>query len=362
MSEQTLRLVEQSSLKTDLADFHIGDTVDVHTRILEGEKERIQIFNGVVIARAGSGSRETFTVRRIVAGEGVERKFPLHSPKVAKIEVKRSGVVRRAKLYFLRDRIGKAVRLRERRDDRETKRPRLQSRRPSKAEEGKSRNHLIMRVGLAPACDARTGSSQSSKLEQPSPLSQPGDWMRPSRQIVAQRLLGLVALLAPRAIAGRAGRTWPRPNICAASAITSSPAVIAPPSARSIWWRSTAARSCLSRSRRGSRTMPANRTRPSTRPNRPGFLGWPWPISSGTTCSTAAAVSTSSPSPGITIGQCPAGDRTLQACLRVDALTGGCLPSVGCTAHPPHPGRPQFGPSRLPRKLRCSIASSPSDV
>ena len=121
MSEQTMRLVEQSSLKTDLADFHIGDTVDVHTRILEGEKERIQIFNGVVIARAGSGSRETFTVRRVVSGEGVERKFPLHSPKVAKIEVKRSGVVRRAKLYFLRDRIGKAVRLRERRDDRETK-------------------------------------------------------------------------------------------------------------------------------------------------------------------------------------------------------------------------------------------------
>jgi large subunit ribosomal protein L19 len=121
MSEQTLKLVEQSSLKTEVAAFNIGDTVDVHTRILEGEKERIQIFNGVVIARAGSGSRETFTVRRVVAGEGVERKFPLHSPKVAKIEVKRSGVVRRAKLYFLRDRIGKAVRLRERRDERETK-------------------------------------------------------------------------------------------------------------------------------------------------------------------------------------------------------------------------------------------------
>ena len=117
MSQQLLKLVEQSSLKSELPDFKIGDTVDIHTRILEGEKERIQIFNGVVIARAGSGSRETFTVRRIVAGEGVERKFPLHSPKIAKIEVKRSGVVRRAKLYFLRDRVGKAVRLRERRDD-----------------------------------------------------------------------------------------------------------------------------------------------------------------------------------------------------------------------------------------------------
>lgn len=114
---QILQLVEQSSLRPEVSEFRIGDTVDVHTRILEGEKERIQIFNGVVIARAGSGSRETFVVRRIVAGEGVERKFPLHSPKIAKIEVKRSGVVRRAKLYYLRDRVGKAVRLRERREE-----------------------------------------------------------------------------------------------------------------------------------------------------------------------------------------------------------------------------------------------------
>jgi large subunit ribosomal protein L19 len=117
MSQQTLELVEKSSLKTEVPEFHIGDTVDVHTRILEGEKERIQIFNGVVIARAGSGTRATFVVRRIVGGEGVERKFPLHSPKIAKIEVKRRGVVRRAKLYFLRDRVGKAVRLKERRGD-----------------------------------------------------------------------------------------------------------------------------------------------------------------------------------------------------------------------------------------------------
>lgn len=117
MSEQILALVEKSSLKTEVPKFAIGDTVDVHTRILEGEKERIQIFNGVVIARSGSGSRAMFTVRRIVAGEGVERKFPLHSPKIAKVEVKRSGVVRRAKLYFLRDRVGKAVRLRERRGE-----------------------------------------------------------------------------------------------------------------------------------------------------------------------------------------------------------------------------------------------------
>jgi large subunit ribosomal protein L19 len=114
MSQDILKLVEKTSLKTEVPKFAIGDTVDVHTRILEGEDERIQIFSGTVIARSGGGSREMFTVRRIVAGEGVERKFPLHSPKVAKIEVKRSGVTRRAKLYYLRDRVGKAVRLRER--------------------------------------------------------------------------------------------------------------------------------------------------------------------------------------------------------------------------------------------------------
>lgn len=117
MSRKILAAVEASSLKPDVPTFAIGDTVDVHTRILEGDKERIQIFNGLVIAKAGSGSRETFTVRRIVAGEGVERKFPLHSPKIATIQVKRSGVARRAKLYYLRDRSGKSTRLREKRDD-----------------------------------------------------------------------------------------------------------------------------------------------------------------------------------------------------------------------------------------------------
>jgi large subunit ribosomal protein L19 len=117
MSQQTLELVEKGHLKPEIPEFRIGDTVDVHTRILEGEKERIQIFNGVVIARSGSGTREMFVVRRIVAGEGVERKFPLHSPKIAKIEVKRRGVVRRAKLYFLRERVGKAVRLKQRRGE-----------------------------------------------------------------------------------------------------------------------------------------------------------------------------------------------------------------------------------------------------
>jgi len=119
MSQELMELVEQTSKKDDPPDFEIGDTVDVHTKILEGNKERIQVFTGVVIARSGSGTREMFTVRRIVAGEGVERKWPVHSPKIEKVVVKRSGIVRRAKLYFLRDRVGKAVRLKERR--RETK-------------------------------------------------------------------------------------------------------------------------------------------------------------------------------------------------------------------------------------------------
>jgi large subunit ribosomal protein L19 len=117
MSQQILNLVEQSSLKTEPPKFDVGDTVDVHTRILEGADERIQIFSGTVIAKSGSGTREMFTVRRIVSGEGVERKFPLHSPKIAKVDVKRSGVTRRAKLSYLRDRVGKAVKLRERKVD-----------------------------------------------------------------------------------------------------------------------------------------------------------------------------------------------------------------------------------------------------
>ncbi len=115
MSQDLMKLVEQSSLSENPPEFEIGDTVDVHTKILEGNKERIQVFSGTVIARSGGGSREMFTVRRIVAGEGVERKFPVHSPRIAKVEVKRSSVVRRAKLYFLRDRVGKSVRLIERR-------------------------------------------------------------------------------------------------------------------------------------------------------------------------------------------------------------------------------------------------------
>ncbi len=108
---EMLDAVESKSLKTEIPHFEIGDTVDVRCRIKEGNKERTQIFTGTVIARRGRGINETFTVRRIVANEGVERIFPLHSPNVINVRPVRSGKARRAKLYFLRKRTGKAVRL-----------------------------------------------------------------------------------------------------------------------------------------------------------------------------------------------------------------------------------------------------------
>jgi large subunit ribosomal protein L19 len=115
MTHKIIEHVEKSCLKGEKTPtFQIGDTVDVHCIIMEGEKSRTQIFNGTVIARSGSGTKEMFTVRRIVAGQGVERKFPLHSPKIAGVEVKRSGTAKRAKLYYLRGRSGKAVKLKER--------------------------------------------------------------------------------------------------------------------------------------------------------------------------------------------------------------------------------------------------------
>jgi large subunit ribosomal protein L19 len=117
MRNEAFDLVEQGSLREDALAFEIGDTVDVHCRIQEGTKERIQVFSGIVIAhRRGTGINATFTVRRLVAGEGVERIFPVHSPKIAELVVKRHGVVRRAKLFYLRDRVGKATRLAERRE------------------------------------------------------------------------------------------------------------------------------------------------------------------------------------------------------------------------------------------------------
>ena len=105
---------QRSGMKDELPKFNVGDTVDVHVRIKEGDRERVQLFTGTVIARKHGGIRETFTVRRIVAGEGVERIFPMHSPYVEKVEVKRPGKVRRAKLYYLRERVGKATKVKER--------------------------------------------------------------------------------------------------------------------------------------------------------------------------------------------------------------------------------------------------------
>lgn len=115
MSDAIIKQFEARQIRTDHPSVEVGDTVDVHIRIVEGAKERIQVFSGVVIARSGGGISETITVRRIVANEGVERVIPLNSPRVAKIEVKRQGHTRRAKLYYLRDRVGKKRRLRDRR-------------------------------------------------------------------------------------------------------------------------------------------------------------------------------------------------------------------------------------------------------
>ncbi len=111
MKTEILKAVESKNLKKDIPHFEVGDTVDVHCKIVEGDKERVQVFSGTVIARRGSGISETFTVRRIVAGEGVERIFPIHSPGVVDIKATRSGRTRRAKLYYLRKRTGKAVKL-----------------------------------------------------------------------------------------------------------------------------------------------------------------------------------------------------------------------------------------------------------
>ena len=105
--------IEREQLRSDIPVFKPGDTVRVHVRVIEGEKERTQVFEGVVIARKGGGSRESFTVRKVSYGVGVERTFPLHSPRLEKIEIQTRGVVRRAKLYYLRDRSGKAARIQE---------------------------------------------------------------------------------------------------------------------------------------------------------------------------------------------------------------------------------------------------------
>jgi large subunit ribosomal protein L19 len=111
-------LVDRSALRDDLPTFAPGDTVRVHVRVVEGNRERIQVFQGVIIRRQGSGVRETFTVRKVSFGVGVERTFPVHSPIIARIEVVTHGAVRRAKLYYLRDRVGRAAKIKEKRSAR----------------------------------------------------------------------------------------------------------------------------------------------------------------------------------------------------------------------------------------------------
>jgi large subunit ribosomal protein L19 len=113
MKIASIQLVEKSQKRSDVPDFRIGDRVEVHQRILDGAKERVQIFEGDVIARQNSSVSETLTVRRLVQGEGVERIFPVHSPRIAKIVIKKAGSVRRAKLYYLRDRVGKATKIKD---------------------------------------------------------------------------------------------------------------------------------------------------------------------------------------------------------------------------------------------------------
>lgn len=109
--DATQQAVDSGQNEADIADFRVGDTVRVHLRITEGERERVQAFEGIVIRQRGSGTGKTFTVRRIAFGEGVERVFPLRSPRVKKVEVVRYGKVRRSKLYYLRERVGKSVRV-----------------------------------------------------------------------------------------------------------------------------------------------------------------------------------------------------------------------------------------------------------
>lgn len=110
-----IQALEQEQLRTDIPSFKPGDTVKVHVKVVEGTRERIQVFEGVVIKRQGTGARETFTVRRVSYGIGVERTFPVHSPRLDKIDVARRGIVRRAKLYYLRNLTGKAARIKEKR-------------------------------------------------------------------------------------------------------------------------------------------------------------------------------------------------------------------------------------------------------
>ncbi|CAN5583680.1 hypothetical protein BH11PLA2_BH11PLA2_34850 [soil metagenome] len=113
MQNRIIDLVEKAHVKAEVPDFRIGDTIDIHQKLLDGAKERVQVYSGTVIGRSGAGIREMVTVRKTIQGEGVERIFPIHSPKIARIEIKKAGKVRRAKLYYLRDRVGKRTKIKD---------------------------------------------------------------------------------------------------------------------------------------------------------------------------------------------------------------------------------------------------------
>ncbi|MHC4985822.1 MAG: 50S ribosomal protein L19 [Planctomycetota bacterium] len=154
MSKELLDKAVAASLKTEIPDFRIGDIVNVSVRIVEGDRERVQVFTGTVIARKGGGVHETFTVRRIVNNEGVERVFPIHSPRVAGIEVVRGGRVRRAKLYYLRDRTGKATRLKE-------EKRRIADQRSAELAERKSAKAAADAAAAQAAADAEADSDEA---------------------------------------------------------------------------------------------------------------------------------------------------------------------------------------------------------
>ena len=164
----TTDLVEQSYLRKGLPRFRPGDTVKVHVRVVEGNRERVQVFQGVVIRRSGGGLRETFTVRKISFGVGVERTFPLHSPSIAKLEIAQHGHVRRAKLYYLRDLRGKKARIKERRID-ESKLAAMEAMRAEEEAMGETHEEGSMETleeaETLAELDAGTGSDASAEDE-----------------------------------------------------------------------------------------------------------------------------------------------------------------------------------------------------
>ncbi len=274
-------------MQKDVPDFKIGDTVDVHQRILEGaEGARRRSSHGMVIARRGEGMREMFTVRRIVQGEGVERIFPLHSPKIAKIEVKRTGKVRRAKLYYLRDRVGKATRLRERKvKGGELLVPGGGSEKKGSNEKGRRsrRREKPFQIYAIADCRSAVSSNLQSCIPQsclcvrfcfrrrphdaaPSPRESPGG--------------GAGSALAPSA---------PPLVSCAGSAIASSPATTSCRSASSIWSPWMAAASSSSRFARPSGDDPSRPRRRSMTQAAPADQPGPATSFAAIVCSNSPA-------------------------------------------------------------------------